>query len=68
MVEQIERIRNDRLKRWSVYVAAPFVWLALALLNPLLLLIPPMFVFAIWKAMEYGMVDRNDPVDDPDFY
>ena len=68
MVEHIERIRNDRLKRWSVYVAAPFVWLALALLNPLLLLIPPMFVFAIWKAMEYGMVDRNDPVDDPDFY
>jgi hypothetical protein len=68
MVEHIERIRNDRLKRWSVYVAAPFVWLALALLNPFLLLIPPMFVFAIWKAMEYGMVDRNDPVDDPDFY
>ena len=68
MVEHIERIRNDRLKRWSVYVAAPFVWLALALLNPLLLLIPPMFVFAIWKAMDYGMVDRQDPVDDPDFY
>ena len=68
MVERIERIRSDRLQRWSVYVAAPFVWLALALLNPLLLLIPPMFVFAIWKAMEYGMVDRNDPVDDPDFY
>ena len=68
MVERIEQIKSDRLKRWSVYVAAPFVWLALALLNPLLLLIPPMFVFAIWKAMEYGMVDRNDPVDDPDFY
>ena len=34
----------------------------------ILLLIPPMFVFAIWKAMEYGMVDRHDPVDDPDFY
>ena len=68
MVERIERIRSDRLQRWSVYVATPFAWLALALLNPLLLLIPPMFVFAIWKAMEYGMVDRNDPVDDPDFY
>ena len=53
--------QSDRLHRWSIYVATPFVWLALALLNPLLLLIPPMFVFAIWKAMDYGMVDRHDP-------
>ena len=30
MVERIERIQGDRLKRWSVYVATPFVWLALA--------------------------------------
>ena len=65
MVERIEQIKGDRLKRWSVYVATPFVWLALALLNPLLLIVPPMLVFAIWKAMEYGMVDRHDPVGRP---
>jgi hypothetical protein len=68
MVERIERIRGDRLKRWCVYVAAPFVWLALALLDPLLLFVPPIIWFAIWKAMEYGIVERHDPVDDPDFY
>ena len=25
-------------------------------------------VHAIWKAMEYGIVERHDPPDDPDFY
>ena len=39
----------------------PFVWLALAFLNPFVLLVPPMLAFALWKAMEYGMVDRHDP-------
>jgi hypothetical protein len=68
MVERIEQLREDRLKRWSVYAAAPFLWLALALLNPLLLIIPPMLSFALWKAMEYGMIDRHDPPDDPDFF
>jgi hypothetical protein len=68
MIELVEQIRGDRLKRWSIYAATPFVWLALALLNPFLLLIPALLTFAIWKAMEYGIVDRHDPVDDPDFY
>ena len=68
MVERIERIRGDRLQRWSVYAAVPFVWLALAFLNPFVLFIPPLLTFALWKAMEYGMVERHDPPDDPDFY
>ena len=68
MVERFERIRGDRLQRWSVYAAVPFVWLALALLNPFLLFVPPLITFAIWKAMEYGMVERHDPQEDPDFY
>jgi hypothetical protein len=68
MVERIEQIRSDRFKRWSAYAAAPFLWLALALLNPLLLIVPAMLSFALWKAMEYGMIDRHDPPDDPDFY
>ena len=68
MAERIERIRGDRLQRWSVYAALPFVWLALAFLNPFVLLVPPLLTLALWKAMEYGMVDRNDPPEDPDLY
>ena len=36
------------------YAAVPFVWLALALLNPFLLFIPPLITLALWKAMQYG--------------
>jgi hypothetical protein len=68
MVERIERIRGDRLQRWSAYAAIPFLWLAVALLNPFLLLVPPLITFAIWKAMESGIVDRHDPPEDPDFF
>jgi hypothetical protein len=68
MVERIERIRADRLRRWSVYATVPFVWLALALLNPFVLLVPPLLWLAIRQAMEYGMIDRNDPPEDPDFF
>jgi hypothetical protein len=66
MVARIERIRDDRLLRWSAYAAFPYVWLALALFNPLLLVVPPLITFAIWKAMEYGIVSRTDPVPEPD--
>ncbi|MEO5576791.1 MAG: hypothetical protein ABIR67_01725 [Gaiellaceae bacterium] len=67
MLERIERVRADRLQRWSAYAAVPFLWLALALLNPLLLLLPPLITLALWKAMDYGIVERHDPADDPDF-
>lgn len=68
MAEHIERIRADRLQRWSLYAATPFLWLALALLNPFLLLVPPLLTLALWKAMAYGIVERHDPPDDPDSY
>ena len=64
----LARIREDRLLRWSAYAALPFVWLTLALLNPLLLLVPPLIAFALWKAMRYGIVERHDPVDELDLY
>ena len=64
----LARARDDRLIRWSTYAALPFVWFALALLNPLLLLMPALTTFALWKAMRYGIVERHDPVDEPDFY
>jgi hypothetical protein len=64
----VSRVREDRLLRWSAYAAIPFLWLAIALLNPLLVLIPPLLMFALWKAMRYGIVERHDPVDEPDFF
>jgi hypothetical protein len=62
----VERFREDRLVRWSAYAAVPFVWLALALFYPLLLLVPPILAFALWKAIGYGIVERYDPPPDPD--
>jgi hypothetical protein len=68
VAERIERIRADRLQRWSAYAAVPFIWLSLAFLNPFVLLVPPLLTLALWKAMQYGMLDRDDPPEDPDFY
>lgn len=66
MVERIARAKDDRLLRWSAYASAPFVWLALALLNPFLLLLPPLVYLALSKAMAYGIVERHDTPPDPD--
>ena len=62
----VTRLREDRLLRWSAYAAAPFVWLALALLEPLLLAVSALVAPALWTAMRYGIVDRHDPVEEPD--
>ena len=66
MVERISRVREDRLLRWSAYAAVPFIWLALALLNPFLLFVPPLVYLALSKAMEFGMIERHDPIPGPD--
>jgi hypothetical protein len=60
------RIKDDRLIRWSAYAAVPVAWLALALLNPFVLVLLPLVVFGLWRAMESGMVDRHVPEDDLD--
>lgn len=62
------RVREDRLFRWSVYAAVPFVWLALALVNPFLLVVPALITLGLWAAMRYGIVDRFEPDDEPDFF
>lgn len=62
----VARIRDDRLLRWSAYASAPFLWLAVALFNPFLLAVPPLLVFALKKAMDYGIVERADPEPGPD--
>ena len=66
-MDAIERIKQDRLLRYSAYVAVPVVWLSVALLNVWLLLVLPITAFGLKKAMEYGMIDRHDPADDLDF-
>jgi hypothetical protein len=68
LVLMLARVREDRLLRWSAYAAIPFLWLGIALLNPLLFLMPALIMLALWKAMQYGIVARNDPVEEPDFY
>jgi hypothetical protein len=66
----VARVRDDRLLRWSAYTAVPFLWLALALVNPGLLLVPPLTTLVIWALMSRGIIDRHDPVadEDPDFF
>jgi hypothetical protein len=62
------RVREDRLLRWSVYAAVPFVWLALALVNPALLLVPVLIAAVLWTAMRFGIVERFEPEDEPDLF
>ncbi len=64
----IARVREDRLLRWSAYAAVPVLWLAIALVNPLLLLVPPLATLTLWTAMRYHVVDRHDPVEEPEFF
>jgi hypothetical protein len=68
--QMVARVRDDRLLRWSAYAAVPVLWLALALVNPLLLLFPPLVTLLLWTLMRYGIIDRADPVveEDPDFF
>jgi hypothetical protein len=66
MTALLERFHEDRLVRWSVYVTTPYAWLALALFDPFLLLVPPILVLALWKAIGYGIVERYEPPPDPD--
>jgi hypothetical protein len=68
--QMVARVRDDRLLRWSAYAAVPVLWLALALVNPLLLLVPPLVTLLLWTLMRYGIIDHADPVveEDPDFF
>jgi hypothetical protein len=69
-LQLIAHVREDRLLRWSAYAAVPVLWLAIALFNPALLLVPPLTTLALWMLMRRGIVGRHDPVveDDPDFF
>jgi hypothetical protein len=65
----LARVREDRLLRWSAYATVPAIWFAIGLANPFVLLLPPLAALALWTAMRYDIVARDDPVEDndPDF-
>lgn len=62
----LERVREDRLYRWTAYASLPFLWLAVALLNPAVLVLPALAYLALERAMTYGIVSRVDAAPDPD--
>lgn len=64
----LARVREDRLLRWSLYASVPVLWLAIALVNPLLLMVAPLNVLALWTSMRYGILERHDPVEDTDSF
>ena len=66
MAALLERFKEDRLVRWSVYASAPFLWLALALFDPFMLLVPPILIFGLRKAFAYGIFERHEPPPDLD--
>lgn len=64
----LARVREDRLLRWSAYAAVPALWFSIALLNPLLLIVPPLTWLALRHATRRGWIERHDPVEEPEFY
>jgi hypothetical protein len=64
----VARVREDRLLRWSAYAAVPFVWFALALVNPVFLLGPLLVAGALWLVMRRGLVERHDPEEEPELF
>jgi hypothetical protein len=64
----VARVREDRLLRWTAYASIPALWFSIALLNPLLLVVPPLTWLALRHAMRRGWIEREDPVEDPDLF
>lgn len=62
----LARVKEDRLLRWTAYASLPFLWLALALVNPFVLLVLPLAYLALERAMAYGILAREEPAPDPD--
>ena len=56
-------LREDRLARWSAFGSAPVLWLALALLSPLLLLLVPLLALGLWICFRYGPLERRVETD-----
>jgi hypothetical protein len=58
------RLEADRLARWSAIVSVPVLWLAVALANPLLLLLVPLTVGLLALLFRYGPAERHPQPDE----
>ena len=52
------RLEADRLARWGAIVSVPVLWFAIALANPLLLLLVPLAVGLLAALFRWGPADR----------
>lgn len=59
-----ERLRSDRLLRWSLLVQIPVVWLAVALADPSVLLLAPLAAGLAGALFRYGPLERHEPEDE----
>ena len=58
------RLEADRLARWSAIVSVPVLWFAVALANPLLLLLVPLTVGLLALLFRYGPAERYPQPDE----
>jgi hypothetical protein len=61
------RLQEDRLARWSAYGAVPVLWLAIALVNPALLLLMPLVALGLAACFRYGPLERFPQPDEEPF-
>jgi hypothetical protein len=58
------RLENDRLARWGAIIAVPVLWFAVALANPLLVLLAPLAVGLLAVLFRYGPAERYPQPDE----
>ena len=58
------RLQEDRLARWSTIIAVPVLWFAVALANPLLVLLAPLAVGLLALLFRYGPAERYPQPDE----
>jgi len=52
------RLEADRLARWGAIISVPVLWFAVALANPLLLVLVPLAVGLLALLFRYGPAER----------
>jgi hypothetical protein len=59
-----EKLRSDRLLLWSLIAQVPVLWLAIALAEPVLLLLGPFAAGLLYVLFRFGPFERHAPVED----
>jgi hypothetical protein len=58
------RLESDRLARWGAIITVPVLWFAIALANPLLVLLAPLAVGLLALVFRYGPAERYAQPDE----